>query len=347
MQFLFERRNLWRWLYYSLLILLAILFANLWPQMQRPPTLMLSVQEPQEISLVNEFIQPIPLERALDPQKVLLGEKLFQDVRLSKDNRVSCLTCHGFNMGGADRRARSLGVHSRVGEVNTPTIFNVQYNFRLNWNGKFETLTDHIEGLLTSPTGMDMSWDVLIQKLKQVPEYQRTFSQIYSDGLTSTNIKDALVVYEESLNTPNSRFDRFLRGDKQALAPTEQEGYRLFKEYGCASCHQGINAGGNLFQRFGVMGNYFADRGKITQADLGRFNVTQDPADRFVFRVPSLRNVAQTAPYFHDGTAQTLEQAIVVMAKYQLGRSLPVEHINRLAEFLRTLTGEYQGQPLG
>jgi cytochrome c peroxidase len=346
MQYLFERRNRWRWLYYSLLILLAILFANLWPHMQRSPTLTLSVQEPQEISLVNESIQPIPLERTLDPQKVLLGEKLFQDVRLSKDNRVSCLTCHGFNMGGADRRARSLGVHSRVGEVNTPTIFNVQYNFRLNWNGKFETLTDHIEGLLTSPTGMDMPWDVLIQKLKQVSEYQRTFAQIYSDGLTSTNIKDVLVVYEESLNTPNSRFDRFLRGDKQALAPTEQEGYRLFKEYGCASCHQGINAGGNLFQHFGVMGNYFADRGKITQADLGRFNVTQDPADRFVFRVPSLRNVAQTAPYFHDGTAQTLEQAIIVMAKYQLGRSLPVEHINRLAEFLRTLTGEYQGQPL-
>jgi cytochrome c peroxidase len=347
MQFLFERQNLYRGLYYSLLILLAILFANLWPQMQRPPTLMLSVQEPQEISLVNESIQPIPLERALDPKKVLLGEKLFQDVRLSKDNRVSCLTCHAFNMGGTDRRTHSLGVHSRVGEVNTPTIFNVRYNFRLNWNGKFETLTDHIEGLLTSPTGMDMSWDVLIQKLKQVPEYQRTFSQIYSDGMTSSNIKDGLVVYEESLNTPNSRFDRFLRGDKQALAPTEQEGYRLFKEYGCASCHQGINAGGNLFQRFGVMGNYFADRGKITQADLGRFNVTQDPADRFVFRVPSLRNVAQTAPYFHDGTAQTLEQAIAVMAKYQLGRSLPVKHINRLAEFLKTLTGEYQGQPLG
>jgi cytochrome c peroxidase len=347
MPYLFERRNLWRWLYYSLLILLAILFANLWPQMQRPPSLTLSVQEPQKIDLVNESIQPIPLERVLDSKKVLLGEKLFQEVRLSKDDRVSCLTCHEFNMGGADRRAHSLGVHSRVSEVNTPTIFNVQYNFRLNWNGKFETLTDHIEGLLTSPAGMDMSWDVLIQKLTQVPEYQRTFAQIYSDGLTSNNIKDVLVVYEESLDTPNSRFDRFLRGDKQALAPAEQEGYRLFKDYGCVSCHQGINVGGNLFQRFGVMGNYFADRGNITQADLGRFNVTQDLADRFVFRVPSLRNVAQTAPYFHDGTAQTLEKAIVVMAQYQLGRSLPVEHINRLAEFLRTLTGEYQGQPLG
>jgi cytochrome c peroxidase len=347
MKYLFERRTLWRWLYYSFLILLAILFANLWPHLQRPSSLRLSVQESQEINLVNEAIQPIPLERALAPQKQLLGEKLFQEVRLSADNRVSCLTCHRFDMGGADRRTHSLGVRSRVGEVNTPTIFNVQYNFRLNWNGKFETLTDHLEGLLTNPDGMDISWDVLIQKLKQVPEYQRTFSQIYSDGLTANNLKDALVTYEESLNTPNSRFDRFLRGDKQALSPTEQEGYQLFKDYGCVSCHQGINAGGNLFQRFGVMGNYFADRGNVTQADLGRFNVTQDPADRFVFRVPSLRNVAQTAPYFHDGTAQTLEQAVVVMAKYQLGRSLPAKDINCLAEFLRTLTGEYQGQRLG
>jgi cytochrome c peroxidase len=346
MQFLFERRNLWRWLYYSLLILLALLFTSLWPQIQHPQTSTLNVQASQEIGLVNEPIQPIPLENVLDPNKVLLGEKLFQEVRLSEDDRVSCLTCHLFNRGGTDRRDRSFGVRGRVGAVNTPTIFNAQYNFRLNWNGKFETLTDHLEGLLTHSDGMDMSWDVLIQKLKQVPEYPRAFAQIYSDGLTSTNIKDVLVAYEESLNTPNSRFDRFLRGDKQALTPSEREGYQLFKDYGCVSCHQGINAGGNLFQRFGVMGNYFADRGNITPTDWGRFNVTQDPADRFVFRVPSLRNVAQTAPYFHDGTALTLEKAIAVMAKYQLGRSLPSEHINRLAEFLHTLTGEYQGHPL-
>lgn len=346
MQFLVERRNLWRWLYYSLLILLAILFANLWPQIQHPQTSTLNVRASQEIGLVNEPIQPIPLENALDPNKVLLGEKLFQEVRLSEDDRVSCLTCHAFNMGGTDRRAHSLGVQGRIGAVNTPTIFNVRYNFRLNWNGRFETLTDHLEGLLTHSDGMGMSWDILIQKLKQVPEYPRAFAQIYSDGLTPTNIKDALVAYEESLNTPNSRFDQFLRGDKQALTPSEREGYQLFKDYGCVSCHQGINAGGNLFQRFGVMGNYFADRGNITPADWGRYNVTQDLADRFVFRVPSLRNVAQTAPYFHDGTALTLEEAIAIMANYQLGRSLPVEDINRLAKFLHTLTGEYQGQPL-
>jgi cytochrome c peroxidase len=347
MPFLSENRNLLRWFYYSFLILLAILFASLWPQIQRPQPLILSIQASQKVASVNEPIQPIPLENTLDPNKVLLGEKLFAEVRLSEDNRISCLACHAFNKGAADRRSHSVGVRGGVSEVNTPTMFNARHNFRLNWNGKFENLTDHLDGLLTNPKGMGMQWDVLIQKLGQVPDYPRVFSQIYLDGLTATNIKDAMVVYEESLDTPNSRFDQFLRGNKQALTSTEQEGYRFFKDYGCVSCHQGINVGGNLFQRFGVMGDYFRDRGNLTPADLGRFNVTQDPADRFIFRVPSLRNVALTPPYFHDGTAQTLEKAIAIMAKYQLGRSLPVEDINRIAKFLRTLTGEYQGQPLG
>ncbi|MGB8700390.1 MAG: cytochrome c peroxidase, partial [Thermosynechococcaceae cyanobacterium] len=297
--FLSKNRNRLRCIYYSLLLFLAVLFANLWPQIQHPQLSILNLKESQDVDFVNEPIQPIPLENALDPQKVLLGEKLFADVRLSEDNRIACLTCHAFNMGGADRRTYSLGVRGRVSEVNTPTILNVRHNFRMNWNGKYETLADHLEGLLTDPDGMDMQWDVLIQKLKRVPDYPRIFSQIYQDGLMPNNIKDAIVVYEESLDTPNSRFDQFLRGNKLALSSTEQEGYRLFKDYGCVSCHQGINAGGNLFQRFGVMGDYFKDRGNITPADLGRFNVTQDPADRFVFRVPSLRNVALTAPYFH------------------------------------------------
>jgi cytochrome c peroxidase len=144
-------------------------------------------------------------------------------------------------------------------------------------------------------------------------------------------------------NTPNSRFDRFLQGDKQALTKSEQEGYKLFKNYGCISCHQGINVGGNMFQRFGVMGNYFADWGNITQADLGRFNVTKEPTDRYVFRVPSLRNVELTPPYFHDGSAETIEKAIAIMTKYQLGRPLSKEKIDLIAQFLRTLTGEYRG----
>jgi cytochrome c peroxidase len=176
--------------------------------------------------------------------------------------------------------------------------------------------------------------------------FLNTFERIYSDGLTQFNIKDAIIAYELSLTTPNARFDRFLRGDKKALTASEKEGYQLFKGYGCISCHQGMNVGGNLFQPFGIIGNYFTDRGKVTHADLGRFNVTQDEADRHVFRVPSLRNVALTPPYFHDGSAQTLEKAIAVMVKYQLGRPLEQEQIERIAQFLRTLTGEYRGKQL-
>jgi cytochrome c peroxidase len=350
MGFMSKYRNQLRWFYYGLLILLAVLFAHFWTRGQppQPPTPM--VQISPESALVNEPIQPIPVQadRSDDrnQNKILLGEKLFQEVRLSQDNRIACASCHVLNLGGTDRRAYSLGVRNNVGVINTPTIFNLKYNFRFNWNGKFETLTQHLENLLTNPEVMDMPLDVLTKKLSQGREYPPAFAQVYADGLNPANLKDAIVTYEASLTTPNARFDQFLRGNKQALTASEQEGYQLFKDYGCVSCHQGINVGGNLFQRFGVMGDYFADRGNITPADLGRFNVTQDPADRFVFRVPSLRNVALTAPYFHDGTAPTLEKAIMVMAKYQLGRALPPEHISRIADFLRTLTGEYRGQPL-
>jgi cytochrome c peroxidase len=275
-----------------------------------------------------------------------LGEKLFQDVRLSQTNKISCLSCHSSSLGGADRHSHSVGINGATTDVNTPTVFNARFNFRLNWNGKFTNLSDHLDSLMTDSQVMGIQWPEAIQSLQQVPEYVQSFNQIYPDGLTQFNIKDAIVAYELSLNTPNARFDRFLRGDKKALTASEKEGYQLFKDYGCISCHQGVNIGGNLFQPFGIIGNYFADRGKVTPADLGRFNVTQNETDRHVFRVPSLRNVALTPPYFHDGSAQTLEKAIAIMVKYQLGRPLEKEQIERIAEFLRTLTGEYRGKPL-
>jgi cytochrome c peroxidase len=298
-------------------------------------------------SQVQEPIQPIPLKIALNSSaKVALGKKLFQDVRLSSNNQVSCMSCHHLNAGGADSVAQSVGVNGVVGEINSPTIFNVQFNFRFNWDGEFESLADHLTALLPNPQTMASSWDVLVQKLQQIPDYAQTFAKIYPEELTQATLTDAIVSYESSLFTPNSRFDKFLRGDSNALTADEQEGYQLFKAYGCVSCHQGMNVGGNMFQRFGVIGDYFADRGNITSADLGRFNVTQNPDDRHVFRVPSLRNVALTAPYFHDGSAETLEEAIAIMAKYQLGRPLAKEQSDRIAQFLRTLTGEYQGKPL-
>ncbi|MGB8702325.1 MAG: cytochrome c peroxidase [Thermosynechococcaceae cyanobacterium] len=302
--------------------------------------------KPVEVIQTNEPIQAIPNLIPLDLRKLALGEKLFQDVRLSKNNQKSCLSCHSFSLGGPDRRAHSVGINGAFTDVNTPTVFNAQFNFRFNWNGKFENLFDHFDALVTNPRTMGIQWPETIRSLQQVSGYVHSFNQIYPDGLTQANIKDAVVAYELSLNTPNARFDRFLQGDKQALTASEKEGYQLFKAYGCISCHQGVNVGGNLFQPFGIIGNYFTDRGQVTPADLGRFNVTQNEADRYVFRVPSLRNVAVTPPYFHDGSAKTLEQAIAVMAKYQLGRPLEKEQTERIAQFLRTLTGEYRGKPL-
>ncbi|MBD1913259.1 cytochrome c peroxidase [Leptolyngbya sp. FACHB-8] len=333
-----QERRPRRWIILVGLIGTAILIALLWQRLQPDPIATSTQPEITITSSQNEPIQPIPLQVSLDKNKVQLGEKLFADTRISTNNQVSCLSCHHLDQGGADRQVRSIGATGVRTQVNTPTVFNIGYNFRFSWNGRFETLEAQNEGLAQNVMGL--SWEQVIPKLQQVPDYVQLFNAVYADGITLPNVIDAIAVYERSLITPNSRFDQFLRGDYTVLTVEEQEGYRLFKSYGCVSCHQGVNVGGNLFQKFGEIGNYFADRGNITPADYGYYNVTGSENDRFVFRVPSLRNVAITPPYFHDGTAQTLEQAIAVMAKYQLGRPLPQAHVRRIAQFLKTLTGE-------
>jgi cytochrome c peroxidase len=233
-----------------------------------------------------------------------------------------------------------------VGSINSPTVFNAAFNFKQFWDGRAETLEAQIDGPIHAAAEMDSSWPEITNKLKQQPEYQAAFTELYSEGIQSQTIKDAIAAFERSLSTPNSRFDRFLQGATNVLSAEEQNGYRLFKNYGCSSCHQGLNVGGNMFQEFGVMGDYFADRGNITKADLGRFNVTGVERDRYVFKVPTLRNAGLTAPYFHDGSAATLEQAVTVMAKYQLGRRLTAEETRQIVSFIKTLTGEYKGKAL-
>lgn len=339
-------KRIWQGVNLIALIILTCFAILFWQRLQFPQSPQLLNTKQVVANQSEEPIKPIPLNISLDQNKVSLGEKLFQDVRLSGDKQISCLSCHSFSLGGTDRRVYSIGVNKIIGEINTPTVFNASFNFRLNWNGKFENLTEHLDRLLTNPQRMDVQWEESLQEFKKVPDYVKRFDQIYADGLTPNNIINALAIYVQSLYTPNARIDKFLRGDRQALTTVEKEGYQLFKAYGCVSCHQGINIGGNMFQRFGTLGDYFADRGNITPADFGRFNVTKDEADRYVFRVPSLRNVALTPPYFHDGSAQTLEQAIAIMTKYQLGRPLSKEQTNSIAQFLRTLTGEYEGKPL-
>jgi cytochrome c peroxidase len=203
-----------------------------------------------------------------------------------------------------------------------------------------------VDGPVQSVFEMGSTWEQVLGKLRGDPTYAAAFTTLYPEGLGREAVKNAIAEFERSLLTPRSRFDRHLEGDTGALTAEEKAGYLKFKSYGCISCHQGVNIGANLFQRMGVIGDYFADRGNITKADLGRFNVTGQEADRHVFKVPSLRNVAVTAPYFHDGSAATLEEAVAVMAKYQLGRPLPPQDLADIVKFLGTLTGEFEGKPL-
>ncbi|SFU56349.1 cytochrome c peroxidase [Pseudomonas sp. OV546] len=295
---------------------------------------------------LDEPLKPLPAALALDPAKVELGRQLFNEPRLSANNTLSCASCHRLDSGGADDKPFSIGFDGHPVEINTPTVFNASQNFKQFWNGRVDTLEAQIEQVVISPVEMGSDWKTVVQNLSALPAYQAAFSQSYPDGVTAANVQNALATYERTLLTPNSRFDRYLLGNTDILTIQEKYGYQRFKEYGCIACHQGINIGGNMFQKFGVMGDYFKARGNPVESDLGRYLLTQDEEDRHVFKVPSLRNVAVTAPYFHDASAKTLEDAVDVMFTYQLGRTPSAEDKALIVQFLKTLTGEWAGKPL-
>jgi len=320
----------------------SILLSYFWPK-QRLPNKISS----EQITVNNtEPIKPIPLSLDLDYQKVELGEKLFFDKQLSKNYTVSCGSCHELDKGGTDRSKYSTHYNGTLSAVNSPTIFNVGFNFKQFWNGRVETLEEQAGMILNNSKSMGISWEDVISRLSKDPEYTSKFKLIYKSEIKPEHIQNAIAEYERSLFTPNSRFDQYLRGDTNAINQEELEGYLLFKKYGCTSCHQGVNVGGNMFETFGISGDYFSMRGNITEADYGRFNVTKNEVDRYVFRVPSLRNVSLTAPYLHDGTAETLEDAIRIMSLYQLGKTLSPEETDKITKFLHTLTGELKGKKL-
>ena len=295
--------------------------------------------------ILEEPIQPIPEKINLDAAKVALGGQLFQDKRLSHDDTLSCASCHALEKGGTDQLAHSVGIGGALGGVNAPTVLNSGLNYRQFWNGRANTLEDQVNGPTHNPKEMGSDWDEIMGKLRRDARYQAAFAALYPDGIHPRNVRDAIATYERSLVTPDSRFDRYLRGDQTALSASEKRGYLLFKQDGCVSCHQGANIGGNMFQKFGVMGDYFAARGHETDADIGRYAVTGRESDKHVFRVPSLRNVALTAPYFHDGSATTLPQAVEVMAMYQLGRPLEPNELVQIVDFLNSTTGKQPGSP--
>jgi cytochrome c peroxidase len=282
---------------------------------------------------VSEPIQPIPLKMELDARKVELGEKLFHDRQLSHDDSISCASCHDLSRGGVDGLVRPVGINNAVGDINSPTVFNSGFNFRQFWNGRAATLEAQIDGPVHADKEMASNWKEVIGKLSQSPEYVASFTNLYQSKITEAGIKDAIATFERSLFTPNATFDRYLRGDHNALTLEESEGYTLFKEYGCVACHQGVNVGGNMFQKFGVMAR-------------GLDNPDRAGDDEGLMKVPSLRNIALTAPYFHNGSADTLEKAVSTMATQQLGRVLSSNEVDLIVKFLKSLTGEYKGAKL-
>lgn len=295
------------------------------------------------VAIDHEPITPIPLDLKLDARKIALGRRLFHDPQLSSDNTISCAHCHNLANGGMDGLPRAIGIGGKKGVVNVPTVYNSGFNFRLFWDGRAASLEDQIDFPINNPLEMGSSWDEVIKKLEHDEGYRRDFSAIYAEGIQPSTVKEAIAIFERSLTTPNGKFDRFLRGEKDALDDEELAGYKLFKNLGCVSCHQGKNVGGNMYEKLGLFKNYFEHRGNVQEMDYGRYNVTKIEEHRYEFRVPSLRNVALTAPYFHDASAGTLEEAVAVMGEYQLGVDLSEGEIAKIVRFLNTLTGVYQG----
>ena len=278
--------------------------------------------------LADEPITPLPPAPHADPRKISLGERLFNEPRLSGNNGRTCATCHNLALNGASQAAFDAAPDGSRLSFNTTTVFNSALNFRLGWEGRYRTLEQQIDALLRNPAIMNCASNVAASKLAADPHMRDAFEAIYGRGPDAGNLVDALATFERSLLTPGSRFDRWLNGNAQALTAQELEGYRLFKSLGCIACHQGMNIGGNLFQRHGIF------------HPLAR----PDPA---MLRVPSLRNVAMTAPYFHDGSAATLQIAVRQMGFAQLNSTLTDSQVESIVAFLRTLTGLYDGRPVG
>jgi cytochrome c peroxidase len=297
-------------------------------------------QEEHPKSVSAEPIGVLPAAPDLDPPQVALGRRLFFSTIISGDGRVSCASCHFPAHGYADPRALSQPEGRPETLTNAPTLLNVAFLDIFNWNGRFTSLSEHLDGLLQNPKIQGTSWSDVAERLESNDRWAEEFSRVFPGGATADNARSVVLAYERSLVSPEAPFDRWLRGDRAAISETARTGYELFKSRGCVSCHQGALVGGNLFQRLGVVKDYF-EPDRVREADLGRFSITGREQDRYAFRVPSLRNVAETAPYLHDGSVPTLDKAVQVMATYQLGRDLDAEQVRQVVAFLETLTGQY------
>jgi len=291
--------------------------------------------------------EPIPTTppalpgNAATPAKVELGTMLYFDPRLSASHAISCSSCHNIGLGGVDAQETSIGHRWQRGGRNAPTVFNAVFNTVQFWDGRAKDLEQQAGGPLVNPVEMASPPEHVIEQLAAIPGYVAKFKTAFpgeSQPLSLANAQKAIAVFEASLITPNAPFDKFLQGDASALTATEKQGLQLFIEKGCAACHYGINVGGARYAPFGVVENPGA--AFLPPGDKGRFTVTKSVSDEYVFKVPTLRNIALTAPYFHTGRAWDLRQATAVMAVSQLGAHLTADEIEKVAVFLESLTGD-------
>lgn len=287
------------------------------------------------VMAANEPIQPIKAVTPENPEVVELGKMLFFDPRLSKSGFISCNSCHNLSMGGTDNIPTSIGHKWQEGPINSPTVLNSGMNLAQFWDGRAKDLKEQAGGPIANPKEMASAHDLTEKVIASIPQYRDRFKKAFgSDGVTIDRITTAIAEFEETLVTPGSRFDKWLEGDKNALNQEELEGYNLFKSSGCVQCHNGPAVGGTSFQKMGVFQPY-----ETKNPAAGRMDVTGNEIDRNVFKVPTLRNIELTYPYFHDGAVATLEQAVETMGKIQLNREFKKEEISKIVAFLKTLTG--------
>jgi cytochrome c peroxidase len=283
-----------------------------------------------------EPIQPIGPPVAVNPAMMELGKKLYFDPRLSRSGFISCNSCHNLSMGGSDNLKSSIGHNWQKGPINAPTVLNSSMNVAQFWDGRARDLKEQAGGPIANPGEMAFTHELAIGVVASIPQYVDEFAAVFESRTVDIDrITQAIAAFEETLVTPNSPFDRWLLGDDGALTAAEHEGYRLFKVSGCVACHNGPAAGGTSFRKMGVVEPYRTDN----PAE-GRIAVTGRDADRFNFKVPTLRNVDLTYPYFHDGAAETLTQAVDVMGRVQLGRRYSDEESANIVAFLKALTGD-------
>ena len=287
------------------------------------------------LTLQAEPISPIPLHVKYNVKKAELGKELFFDPQFSQDGTISCASCHDLFNGGGDARVVSVGVGKKVGNIQAPTLFNSLFNFKQFWNGRAKDLYEQANGPIHNPVEMSMSTSLIEKKLNASKKYKEEFYKVFHTYTVTYDLFiDAIVEFEKALITPNAKFDKYLRGEVK-LTPEEQNGYSLFKQLGCITCHNGINIGANSFQKMGTFIEY-----KNRKIYPDRYAITHNTEDINVFKVPSLRNIAQTAPYFHDGSAKTLYYAVKKMSHYNLGIEISDKEAQSLTAFLKTLDGE-------